>query len=76
MDLLLSKRLYIYSRRLLGQACVVALNNDDSASEADIQLPTAGSCLEDLMSGEVIPAENGRARILMRAHEGRIYQVK
>ena len=76
VELLLTNRQYIYSRRLQGQACVVALNNDDSASEADIQLPTAGSCLEDLMSGEVIPAENGRARIFMRGHEGRIYQVK
>lgn len=76
VELLLTNRQYIYSRRLQEQACVVALNNDDSAAEADIGLPVSGSCLEDLISGEVIPADNGRAHIFMQGHEGRIYQVK
>ena len=76
LELLLTNRQYIYSRRLQDQACVVALNNDDSAAEADVNLPVAGSCMTDLISGEVIPAENGLAHIIMGAHEGRIYQVK
>ena len=76
VELLLTNRQYIYSRRLQREACVVALNNDDSAAEADVSLPVTGNCLEDLMSGEVIPAENGRVHIFMRGHEGRIYRVK
>ena len=75
-ELLLTNRQYVYSRRLQGEACVVALNNDDSEAGLDVNLPVPGSCIQDLMSGESIPAENGRVHIVLGGHEGLIYQVK
>lgn len=76
VELLLTNRQYVYSRRLQDEACVVALNNDDSEAGMDINLPVPGNGVEDLMSGERIPAENGRVHVVLRGHEGRIYQVK
>lgn len=74
VELLLTNRQYVYSRRLRDEACVVALNNDDSEAGMDINLPVSGNGIEDLMSGERIPAENGRVHVVLRGHEGRIYQ--
>lgn len=76
IELLLTNRQYVYSRCWQGKACVAALNNDDSASEVDIALPVEGNLLCDLISGEVIPAENGRVHLKIEAHDGRVYQVK
>lgn len=76
LELVLTNRQYIYIRRLRDKACVVALNNDDSAAETDIVLPVEGGVLEDLLSGEQFFVQNGRARLKIEGHSGRIYQIK
>ena len=76
VELLLTNRQYVYGRRFEGDACIVALNNDDSEASVDINLPISGSSICDLMSGQVLPAESGRVHMVLQGHEGRIYQVK
>ena len=59
-----------------GDACIVALTNDDSEASVDVNLPIPGSSICDLISGQVLPVENGRVHMVLQGHEGRIYQVK
>ena len=76
IEILLTNRQYVYGRCWQNQICVTALNNDDSAAEMDIVLPSDGSCLKDLISGEEIKVENRHVHLKLQSHDGRIYQVK
>ncbi len=75
-ELVLTCGQWAYARVLGEEAVIVALNNMDTAAELSLKLPVPGNGCRDLMTGEMLSAENGGLKLQLDGNAGRIFRVE
>ena len=68
-ELLLTNRQYAFARILGETGVIVAVNNDDKASELRIRLPGQGKKLRNLVDGSLYEEENGMLHVVLEENE-------
>lgn len=71
-ELYLTNRQYAFARLLGEQGVLVAVNNDGQKASVAVREPLPGKCYRDLVSGEMVRAENGQVWLEIEPNGSRI----
>lgn len=74
-ELLLTNRQYAFARILGDHAVVTAVNNDENPAVMDIPCPVAGSKALEVLTGKVLPIENGRIHLEISAGGSAVFKI-
>lgn len=71
-ELILTNRLYAFSRSFEGRTVLVTVNNDDQDARADLPAGNAAA-YAGALGGETVPVNGGRISVNVKANSGEIW---